>query len=230
MSEVPIVPPMKASTIEKKAEEILRRYYPTVFTAPSSTPVDNFFEFIIPEFDCIKTSYTNLNMLGIAAECYTNATQKISIIDESLANDFTPWGRRRFRATVGHESGHCILHVPLCRWQASLQVIGKGMHRERSTMKVFEDPEWQAWRFAHAFCMPARTVIKAVNKWGTGPEGINALVETFDMNPAFVRTRLKMLKIIPADRAMISGKRNMPGIQMFRQTGRGLMDNLCAKG
>ena len=101
------------------------------------------------------------------------------------------------------------------------------MHRERSTMKVFEDPEWQAWRFAHAFCMPARTVIKAVNKWGTGPEGINALVETFDMNPAFVRTRLKMLKIIPADRAMISGKRNMPGIQMFRQTGGGLMDNLC---
>ncbi len=194
---VPVVPPMKSSAIEKKAEALLHYFYPNELRQLLPIPVDHFFELIIPSIiENFKTSYTDLQMLGICAEGYTNAEQRISIVDKSLADDTSKKGWRRFRATVGHEAGHCILHVPLRRWQASLSLLGRGMKRERSTMKAYEDPEWQAWRFAHAFCMPACQVKKAVSLYGVDSKGIISLVDLFDMNKSFVVTRLKMLKLL----------------------------------
>lgn len=200
MSEVPVVPPMKALSIEHKAEEFLKRYSPEVLKFPRAVPVDKFYEFVMPELSIpVRTSYTSLRMLGINAEGYTNANQKISIVDTSLADDFSVRGRRRFRSTVAHELGHCILHVPLRRWQSSLQIVGIGLKRERMGLRAFEDPEWQAWRFCYALCMPAGQVEKAVDIYGTTKQGIANIAEVFDMSKSFVYQRLKTLKLIPAN-------------------------------
>jgi len=201
MEVVPIVPPLKSTSIEHRAQKYLRLYYPECLHGKKPVPVDHFFEIVIPSLVSIETSYANLESLGITnAEGYTNATEKVSIVDQLLADDMSISGTRRFRATVGHESGHCILHVPVQHWQASRQKIGLGLKRERSALRPFEDPEWQAWRFCHAFCMPHQAVDEAVKHYGTGRVAIATMAEIFDMNPAFVVSRLKMLKKIPANR------------------------------
>lgn len=199
MASVPIVPPMKSAQIENKAMTVLRTCCPHVLESVVPTPVDQIFELYIPEIVHIRTMYTNLKDHGIMdADGYTNARQRISLVDMDLSDDFSDRGRRRFRATVGHEAGHCFLHVDLRRWQQSLQLVGKGMKRDRSSLKFFEDPECQAWRFCHALCMPERSVRLMVKKYGCGEDAIRIMVRVFDMNHSFVETRLRMLKIIPA--------------------------------
>lgn len=197
MPSVPVVPPLKTHIIEQRALRFLKEYSPDTLSRDKPAPVDRFFEFVIPNVTGINTSYTSLQNLGVEAEGYTNARQRLSIVDQRLADDFSERGRRRFRATVGHEIGHCILHVPLRQWQRSLQIVGKGMKRERNDLAAFEDPEWQAWRYCHALCMPASVVQKMTGRYGTGESGIRALMERFDVNRTFVQTRLRMLKIIP---------------------------------
>ena len=197
MSTVPVVPPLKARVIEQRALTFLKEHSPNVFSQNKPTPVDRFFEFTIPNNLGMNTYYTSLQSFGIDAEGYTNARQKVSIVDQRLADDFSERGRRRFRATVGHEIGHCMLHASLRRWQLSLQIVGKGMKRERSDLEAFEDPEWQAWRYCHALCMPEPSVRGMVEKYGVGESGVRALMERFDVNRTFVQERLRMLKIIP---------------------------------
>ena len=201
MASVPIVPRMKSAQIEAKALAILKNYCPKVLRSDMPTPVDAIFELYIPEKLNIRTYYTSLEDYGVTnAEGYTNARQRISIVDRRLIDDSSLCGRRRCRATSGHEAGHCFLHVSLNRWQQSLQIVGMGMKRERSDLKPYEDPEWQAWRFCHALCMPAQAVKRAVQRYGVEEDGISAMMERFDMNRSFVYARLRMLKIIPANR------------------------------
>lgn len=208
MAKVPIVIPLKASEIELKAQQLLKKFYPETLDNITPTPVDKIFEFVLPQLPIpIKCSYTSLQQLGIDAEGYTNAVNRISIIDEKIANDYSVPGRRRFRSTAGHEIGHCVLHVPLCQWQASLQTAGFGMKREQSSLRPFEDCEWQAWRFCHALCMPAQHVYAAVSMFGTGYNGITAMTDLFDMNRSFVESRLRILKLIPAVPNGDSGKK-----------------------
>ena len=208
MSSVPIVPPMQCSAIERKTHELVRHYYPNALLGKQPVPVDHFFEIVVPEMVGVTTSYTKLTALGITnAEGYTNASLRISVVDQELADDFSIRGRRRFRATAGHESGHCVLHVPLARWQASRQLIGQGMKRERAFLKAFEDPEWQAWRFCHGLCMPAKLVLALAEQVKRREDVTSALMDICDVNFSFAEARLRMLRIIPASNGYTDGKK-----------------------
>lgn len=46
---------------------------------------------------------------------YTDASAKTSDVDQSLIEVQDVVTERRCRATIAHESGHCILHVPILR-------------------------------------------------------------------------------------------------------------------
>jgi Zn-dependent peptidase ImmA (M78 family) len=98
---------------------------------------------------------------------------------------------------MAHETGHAVIHVPEFRMKRALlrSIHDKKhpslrLHRE-ANVKIYMNPEWQAWRFAGAILMPARTFILAVR------EGLNEknLANAFMVNPAFVRTRARALKI-----------------------------------
>lgn len=200
MGSVPIVPPLSKVNIEQKAENFLCRYLPEIWTVRMPVPVDNIFENIIPDLTGIKVTYTNLSGFGITnAEGYTNARQKISMVDSALSDDFSITGRRRFRSTVGHEIGHCILHVGLDKWQQSLLINGQGMKRERSDLKAYQDPEWQAWKFCQALCMPEKLTRKIFMQYNESEDIVEFLSDWFDMSYSFVRTRLKALKLNPAN-------------------------------
>ena len=104
--------------------------------------------------------------------------------------------RRRLRATLAHEIGHCFLHVEDSR---RAHTMLRFLHDESVSMQMFrqedlhayQNPEWQAWRFAGALLMPESCVRAAVsNKWS-----IQMMARGFDVNPAFVKARLNGLKI-----------------------------------
>lgn len=62
----------------------------------------------------------------------------------------------RARATVDHETGHAVLHVPEMRRQAALLPTRTPVWR--AELAAFRDPEWQAWTFALALLIPPRVV------------------------------------------------------------------------
>lgn len=210
MGKVPIVPRMSAGQIEAKAIEVLKDFCPEVWTDNIPVPVDRIFDVYIPDRLHVRTGYTELRELGIQAEGYTNSRQMFSLVDRSLVNDFTLRGTRRFRATVGHESGHCFLHIPIRKWQQSLLLVGQGMKRERSDLLPFEDPEWQAWRFCQALCMPSKLVKQMLAQYGSDYHGITKMMERFDMNFKFVLARLKSLKIPAAEKGFFQRRDNPP--------------------
>lgn len=204
MAKVPVVPPMKRKHIEMKAENLVRENFPQAWSGSEPVPVDFLFDYGLKDLG-IKTLYGDVRSWGVQAHGYTNSTQKISIIDRTLADSDTIKGRRFFRSTVGHELGHCYLHVPLERWRESLQVMGVSLNRERSHLKAFEDPEWQAWCFCKGLCMPSHLVQRYAERYGTGDKGIYAMMEGFDMNRTFVISRLRSLKMIPRPQANVDG-------------------------
>ena len=195
MPKVPVVPSLKIRDIEKKANEVSYGYSAS-WNGLEPVPVDLIFDYDIKHLG-VRTLYTNLLAQGISAYGYTDGINKISMIDEAVANNYTVAGRRFFRSTAGHESGHCFLHVPYGAIHASLQSQGYNFKRDRSNLKPWEDPEWQAWRFCKALCMPEHLVRALVRKYDTKKSGILVMVEAFDMSFSFVQGRLRDLKLLP---------------------------------
>jgi hypothetical protein len=68
--------------------------------------------------------------------------------------------------------------------------VSQQMYRQED-LQAYENPEWQAWRFAGALLMPECCIRAAVNsKWS-----VQMMSRGFDVNPAFVKVRLNNLKI-----------------------------------
>lgn len=183
--------------IEKEAEIFLRNYYPNAWNGKEPSPADHFFELTIPQLFDIKTGYASLARYGIIALGYTNATSKISIVEKNLVDDPTANGRYEYRFTVLHESGHCVMHVPLVNWRESTNIKGKTFFFQDQYIDKMDDPEWQANQFTLSFSMPRHLVFEMAKKFGTGMQGIQAMSSRFDMSIGSVKARLKNLKCIP---------------------------------
>ena len=205
--DIALVPRFYRSHIEQKASE-LGKLYTKSWEGKEPVPVDIIFD-DIESILGIKTMYTDLSGLGLSVLGYTNGTQKVSMIHSAVSDDFSVKGRRVFRSTVGHEIGHCALHVNLDHWRKSLQVAGIGLYRSKQGIMAVDDPEWQAWCFCKALCMPAHLVFKVVKEYGIEANGIAALQQIFDMNYSFVLSRLRSLKILPPVRANSQGVNNV---------------------
>lgn len=222
MSEVPIVPRMFPKAIEQKANTLLRKY-PDAYSGSCPVPVDLIFENDLEDVLGVRVIYTDIkSLLGFNVLGYTNSTEKVSAIHSTVANNPTEAGRRFFRSTVGHEIGHCCLHVPLERWRTSLQVAGIGLYRTSQNIAPVDDPEWQAWCFCQALCMPARLVNKMVAKYGVGQSGVDALVDAFDMSYSFVNSRLRSLKLMPRNSGNYHGAKICQEFQSDRGPDRAL--------
>jgi hypothetical protein len=204
--KLPVVRPQSKAGLNKKAEKYLAQLQPGVLTNDSEVDVESFFEFHIPELFGIKTGYSDLSSeFGLYKSVlgYTNCKEKISYIDKSLSNAFDPTTTGRFRATVAHEIGHCILHVPFLNFESSSQGASKDMlFRKTTHIKAYENPEWQAWEFAGALLMPKNRVIR----YAISGLPLHQMAQTFGVNPAFVKVRLSKLKReIPHEMAVSYG-------------------------
>jgi len=196
LSRVPVVPGLSRNLIESKAVLLLQEIQPEALYGQCPTKVEEIFEFYIPDRYNMETGYEDLSILGDNILGYTDAKKKVSVVDKTLSDSTEQSMLRRFRATVAHEIFHCMYHVPILNSfrSSSLFENGETLHRaDRSKIKPFLDPEWQAWEFARACLMPRRLVIQYYEEGYSRYE----MAAEFDVNPAFVDVRLSTLKLKP---------------------------------
>jgi hypothetical protein len=190
-TKVTVVPGLSKREIEQIALSLLQEIQPQALTLDVAVDVESLYEFYIPEKCGIETGYTDLSGLGPGILGYTDAVSMRSSVDKTLSDSTEGGLLRRFRATVGHESFHCMKHVQAVRYfRSTSHGRDEALYRvERTKVRPFEDPEWQSWRFARAYLMPMQR-IRCYSAEGLSP---HQMAEIFDLNPAFVEVRLKNL-------------------------------------
>lgn len=183
--------PRSSATIEKDALYIIKKFQPKVLIKNNTFDIERFFECDLEQLTRVKTDYQKLPF-GIYG--YTDSELMVSVISLDLIDSESQEKFRR--STMAHETGHAFLNVNDYRERkAILKSIHGKNHQMRSYREeeivTYKNPEWQAWRFAGALLMPATEVQKSHLKGYT----IYDMSEKFRVNPAFVRTRLRSLKL-----------------------------------
>lgn len=188
------VRPRSAREIEELAFNLAANFQPNAVRMVTKFDVERFFDCRLEELTRIEPVY---RPLGSGLDGYTDSGEMECVICADLAD----YGeddvqRRRLRATLAHEIGHCFLHVEDSR---RARTMLRFLHDENCSLetyqqeeiKAYENPEWQAWRFAGSLLMPECCVRAAVNgRWTR-----KMMSWAFDVNPSFVEVRLRDLKI-----------------------------------
>jgi len=187
---IPAKPRSKAD-IDKIALDIVLRYQPEVLNNGERFDIERFFEFDL--YECVKVD-TDYQPLSQGIYGYTDSEELISVISVDLMENSLD--EYFCRSTMAHETGHAILHVwDFRRKKAILHSIHNKDHVLRNYREedivLYRNPEWQAWRFAGSLLMPEQAFIEAY-KEGLGERGLS---KRFGVNPAFIRSRAKALKI-----------------------------------
>ncbi len=187
-----VADPRRGLDIDASANMINRRFQPETLTRPTPFDVEEFFEFDLEQISGVKPDYRELpyGIYGI-----TDSDKMICVISSELMEDH--FQAKFARSTIAHEIGHVMTHVPeFRRKKAILRSIHDGdhmtlrLHREEN-VPVYQNPEWQAWRYAGALLMPEHAFRVAVrdgaDEW--------SLAEIFQVNRPFVQARARALKI-----------------------------------
>lgn len=183
--------PRSNADIDGLALNIVRKYQPGMLNNEERFDIERFFDCELEGVTNVKTAYQELEC-GIHG--FTDSETMISVISLDLMDD--PREELFCRSTMAHETGHAILHVwDYRRKKAILKSIHNKNHMLRNYREdeivLYMNPEWQAWRFAGALLMPKPAFRKAV-KNGLDEQDLS---KRFGVNPAFVRTRARALKI-----------------------------------
>jgi len=186
--------PRSGAGIDAIAYTFIEKTQPGVLVQPAPFDVEEFFEFDLEAMTRVITSYQRLpaGIYGL-----TDSEKMISIVDVELFDKRRKGEVRFCRSTIAHECGHAILHVPEFRRKRALlksiqdkSEVAMKMYR-REQVPVYMDPEWQANRFAGALLLPEKTLKRVFKE----TQDIKEIAEVFDVNPAFVRSRLRAIGI-----------------------------------
>jgi len=191
-TKVIVVPGLSKRKIEHIALGLLTEIQPEALNQDVPVDVESLYEFHVPERCGIKICYTDLSKLGPGILGYTDARYRMSFVDKTLSDSPERAMSRRFRTTVVHESFHCLHHVPLLQHFISIshRHDDTRLYRvEKSKVRPFEDPEWQAWEFARVYLMPTQ---RTMNYYQRGLS-VRQMADIFDVNPIFVEVRLKKM-------------------------------------
>lgn len=191
------VRPRSADEIEEAAQSLIARFQADALSLVSSCDVVGFFEFELEEDTGISPVYESLpDGLDGFSDC---TSMRCCIADRLAERDETTVAGRRLRSTIAHEIGHCYLHLVDARRNRLFQKVFRNNSEGETSLdkyppekiKVYEDAEWQAWRFAGALLMPRRTFLHAVDCDWTKRQIQNA----FGVNPSFVDVRCRELRV-----------------------------------
>jgi len=186
-----IFKPMSGVQIDRIAERLVAKYQSEVLLGKAPFDIEDFVEFELENLAGINYDPSGILPPGIYG--VTDCKERKLWISQDLVEDET--SEKFFRSTLAHETGHSILHAPDLIRAGKQQVFeqrkgeNKAQLYRRSNLPVYRNPEWQAYRFAGALLMPTKPFEKMVSEGATTHE----LSEIFNVNPAFVRARLKSL-------------------------------------
>ncbi len=179
--------------IDRIAQCILDDFQPAAIEEPQVVDVEAIFEFGLPGLG-IEPDYQPLEQRGIQG--YTDLENMVCVVSAELADDST--AAPYFRSTVAHEIGHAILHIPEYRRRRQ-KIISEQSSNDRifhrlpdTEIPIYENPEWQAHRFAGGLLMPEAAVRKAISVYRDGRAALSTI---FEVTPAFARSRLKGLNM-----------------------------------
>jgi len=183
--------PRSRNDIESLALSIIRSLQPSVLKGNEQFDIERFFDCYLEELTGVSTDYRTLED-GIYG--FTDTDDMICVISRELAED--PFQKKFYRSTLAHECGHAMMHVKDYR---AKKAVLRSIHRKNHQLRVYREkdiityknPEWQAWRFASAILIP-ESAFKAMVNEGCD---IYDLSDSFGVNPAFVRTRLKAFNL-----------------------------------
>jgi hypothetical protein len=193
---VPLAEARSGVQIEAIALEIVRSFQPQAAAMVTAFDVERFLDCELEEMTQVEPVY---RYLGEGLYGCTDIEEMKCYISRELAESANEVVhlRRFLRSTQAHEIGHCVLHVQEFRQtKAVLKFMHDDKHadltlHDQDEIKVYRNPEWQAWRFAGALLMPEQCVMAAVRAGWTKKTMSNA----FEVNPAFIDVRLRTLKI-----------------------------------
>jgi hypothetical protein len=193
VEEVIRMPPISMAEIEQIANEILGSLCPRALQKPTRIDLLHWVDYELPANGIHVTPVDEEELPDSEAETLSDGTTEIEIIiRRSYWEMLLAGGRRahRPRATIGHELGHGVLHVPVIRRRRDSPQRRHLLQRvldER--IKVYENPEWQAWALGGCVLAP-RTGIKTLPG-----AGVTELAEFFGVSSDFMRAHLRRLKI-----------------------------------
>lgn len=195
MVRIPRVAPRTIVEIESLAESVVRQFQPNALKELVPFDVESFLENELESFTGISFGVLELPN---GLDGYTDPGERICVISSLLYDDADNIVTyRRLRSTIAHEIGHCLLHVPNASEPKELngRFENDGAFPiERynpEDLRAFENPEWQAWRFASALLMPAACFRRAVSVGWT----MKRIQNAFEVNSSFVESRKKQLSI-----------------------------------
>ncbi len=190
--KVVMAAPKSGADIELLVVNIIQRYQPEALIRPQEFDVERFFENELEALTGVKADYQHLSL---PVHGYTDSDQMVSVVSTDLAEN--PSQRNRFRATVAHEIGHAIQHVPefrrrkqVLRFTHDCEDVSLRMFRE-DEVPAYRNPEWQAWRFAGALLMPEKTFRMSL----ASGVSLYQVARTFGVSVDFVRSRMKQLRL-----------------------------------
>lgn len=187
-----VASPRSGALIDQLALSVVKKHQPEILTSPGKFDAQRFLECELENSLGISFDYAPLqpNIHG-----YTDIEEMTCVICSSFVDD--PKHVRFLNSTIAHELGHCFLHVHDFRRR---KLIGRfindddtanlKLYREE-TVPLYANPEWQAFRFAGALLIPKPSLELAISEG----RDIKELCDTFEVHPAFLRSRLRALKL-----------------------------------
>jgi hypothetical protein len=158
------VPPLSLKDIEQRSAEVRDLLVSLTRAAGPALPWDELVDRHLPRAGLLfyPASVAELEDREAATDPSGEGAIHILMRPElyEALTDPGPGGNRA-RATVAHELGHAVLHVPFLRRQrGQAQPLTRV---SRAQLAPFRDPEWQAWAFAGCLLMP-RSLLVATRK------------------------------------------------------------------
>lgn len=195
MSRINKVRGRKAVDIEAVALSLIEKFQPGILNLVSAFDAEAFFDTELQSDTGIEAVYEDLpeGVEGITdfgcSKCYVSTR----LLDQNGGQVL----RRRLRSTIAHEIGHCYLHFKDFKRNRDFQkrFENDGAYPPENyrpeQIDIYEDSEWQAWRFASALLMPEKMFRLAIERGWTKTK----LKHGFDVNPSFVDVRIRELRI-----------------------------------
>lgn len=184
---VPKVPPRKAVDIDNRAYQTLCKVFAYPQNAFQPYALAQLLDF--GGLEQVGLTY------GVVDLAYGEEAKYDPIAKEILLSEDTYFGlqqdRPRARFTFAHELGHAILHGKFLT--SALEGRVPQVRLKRSSLRAFEDPEWQANRFAGAFLMPDCAIGKLLREgWS-----LAKIAKYFNVSLTAAQIRIEKLRNKP---------------------------------
>jgi hypothetical protein len=188
------MPALSMSSIEQIANNFRTELIPELRSDPLPLPVLDLVDNRLSAYAifCYPARHAELGSRHAATDAAGGPEINI-IMEQELWDQLIDGGRRanRARATVAHELGHAVLHVPVMRRRIASPNSEFLLSRvKRDSLEPYRDPEWQAWAIAGCILAP-RAAIEAASA-----SSVPELAAIFELSESMMRSHLKRLKLL----------------------------------